>query len=104
MFCVKGRFSGFSGIKTDHVWPEIRPLGFKGLSSKGGGLTKLLLKLTDYNTIVLLIATTYSKKTGLMAEKFNDLVFRKLCQGLKLWVDHIYYSIAKLVVHVKREG
>ena len=31
LFCVKGRFSGLSGIKTDHVWPEIRPLGFKGL-------------------------------------------------------------------------
>ena len=34
LFCVKGRFSGLSGIKTDHVWPEIRPLGFKGLISK----------------------------------------------------------------------
>ena len=33
LFCVKGRFSGLSGIKTDHVWPEIRPLGFKGLKS-----------------------------------------------------------------------
>ena len=32
LFCVKGRFSGLSGIKTDHVWLEIRPLGFKGLS------------------------------------------------------------------------
>ena len=21
LFCVKGRFSGLSGIKTDHVWP-----------------------------------------------------------------------------------
>ena len=31
LFCVKGRFSGLSGIKTDNVWPEIRPLGFKGL-------------------------------------------------------------------------
>ena len=31
LFCVKGRFSGLSGIKTDHVWPEIQPLGFKGL-------------------------------------------------------------------------
>ena len=31
LFCVKGRFSGLSGIKTDYVWPEIRPLGFKGL-------------------------------------------------------------------------
>ena len=32
LFCVKGRFSGLLGIKTDHVWPEIRPLGFKGLN------------------------------------------------------------------------
>ena len=32
LFCVKSRFSGLSGIKTDHVWPEIRPLGFKGLT------------------------------------------------------------------------
>ena len=31
LFCVKGHFSGLSGIKTDHVWPEIWPLGFKGL-------------------------------------------------------------------------
>ena len=31
LFCVKGCFSSLSGIKTDHVWPEIRPLGFKGL-------------------------------------------------------------------------
>ena len=29
LFCVKG----LSGIKTDHVWPEIRPLGFKGLKA-----------------------------------------------------------------------
>ena len=35
LFCVKGRFSGLSGIKTDHVWPEIRPLGFKGLKFDG---------------------------------------------------------------------
>ena len=34
LFCVKGRFSGLSEIKTDHVWPEIRPLGFKGLKNK----------------------------------------------------------------------
>ena len=34
LFCVKGRFSGLSGIKTDYVWPEIRPLGFKGLNQK----------------------------------------------------------------------
>ena len=33
LFCVKGRFSGLSGIKIDHVWPEIRPLGFKGLKN-----------------------------------------------------------------------
>ena len=35
LFCVKSRFSGLSGIKTDHVWPEIRPLGFKGLKHLG---------------------------------------------------------------------
>ena len=34
LFCVKGRFSGLLGIKTDHVWPEIWPLGFKGLKAK----------------------------------------------------------------------
>ena len=39
LFCVKGRFSGLSGIKTDNVWPEIRPLGFKGLNRP-----KLVLK------------------------------------------------------------
>ena len=33
LFCVKDRFLGLSGIKTDHVWPEIRPLGFKGLTN-----------------------------------------------------------------------
>ena len=33
LFCGKGRFSGLLGIKTDHVWPEIRPLGFKGLKA-----------------------------------------------------------------------
>ena len=32
LFCVKGRFSGLSGIKTHHVWPEIRSLGFKGIT------------------------------------------------------------------------
>ena len=32
LFCVKGRFSSLSEMKTDHVWSEIRPLGFKELS------------------------------------------------------------------------
>ena len=39
LFCVKGRFSGLSGIKTDHVWPEIRPLGFKGLNISSASLS-----------------------------------------------------------------
>ena len=43
LFCVKGRFSGLSGIKTDHVWPEIRPLGFKGLSI---GIKEFILNLS----------------------------------------------------------
>ena len=29
-----------------------------------------------------------------MAEKFNILVFRKLCQSFQFWVDQIYHSIA----------
>ena len=47
LFCVKGRFSGLSGIKTDHVWPEIRPLGFKGLSKE---LNNQSINCFSYNT------------------------------------------------------
>ena len=52
LFCVKGRFSGLSGIKTDHVWPEIRPLGFKGL---------IIMKLLDVKTRSLPRLTLTSK-------------------------------------------
>ena len=45
LFCVKGRFSGLSGIKTDHAWPEIRPLGFKGLMAQNLNIPRRLWKI-----------------------------------------------------------
>ena len=52
LFCVKGRFSGLSGIKTDHVWPEIRPLGFKGLKLKKQSLLACYAQLYKSNSFV----------------------------------------------------
>ena len=54
LFCVKGRFSGLLEIKTYHVWPEIRPLGFKGLTNS---VYHCRVKLMD----ILLLSFGYGK-------------------------------------------
>ena len=38
-----------------------------------------------------------------VCHEFNTLGFSVSCQGLKLWVDQIYLSIAKLLAYI-REG